>query len=180
MNALTGKRRLPLLAAVGLVVAFLLICSRLSGGLELTVSPVKGGPALLVVPLQPGERFTLHYYHSVENSPIWEEHSLDAEGRIFVEEERYVKFGAGMGRMPGVGRMVRRGDYEVIENMQMPTGNFVLRIGSPGVDHTVIWRGRRTNLSAVAPHVAVQFAARPVSLLYRWWRQLLPHAATPR
>ncbi|MBW2434420.1 MAG: DUF1850 domain-containing protein [Deltaproteobacteria bacterium] len=180
MNALTGKRRLPLLAAVGLVVAFLLICSRLSGGLELTVSPVKGGPALLVVPLQPGERFTLHYYHSVENSPIWEEHSLDAEGRIFVEEERYVKFGAGMGRMPGVGRMVRRGDYEVIENMHMPTGNFVLRIGSPGVDHTVIWRGRRTNLSAVAPHVAVQFAARPVSLLYRWWRQLLPHAATPR
>ncbi|MBW2516290.1 MAG: DUF1850 domain-containing protein [Deltaproteobacteria bacterium] len=180
MNALTGKRRLPLLAAVGLVVAFLLICSRLSGGLELTVSPVKGGPALLVVPLQPGERFTLHYYHSVENSPIWEEHSLDAEGRIFVEEERYVKFGAGMGRMPGVGRMVRRGDYEVIENMQMPTGNFVLRIGSPGVDHTVIWRGRRTNLSAVAPHVAVQFAARPVSLLYRWWRQLWPHAATPK
>ena len=115
----------------------------------------------------------------MENAPIWEVHSLDERGRIFIEEERYLKFGAGMGKMPGVGRMVRRGPYEVIENMHMPTGDFVLRIGSPGVDHTVIWRGTRTNLSAVAPHKAVRFAARPVNRLYRWWRQLFPHPATP-
>jgi uncharacterized membrane-anchored protein len=55
----------------------------------------------------------------------------------------------------------------------------VLRVGSPGVDHTVIWRGRKTNLSSVAPHVAVRFAARPVSLLYRLLRRLVPHPATP-
>ncbi|MGD8493591.1 MAG: DUF1850 domain-containing protein, partial [Desulfobacterales bacterium] len=116
----------------------------------------------------------------VENAPIWEEHSLDAEGRIFIEEERYLKFGAGMGRMPGVGRMVRRGDYEVIEDMHMPTGDFILRVGSPGVDHTVIWRNHRKNLSAVAPHEAVQFAARPVNLLYNLWRRIWPHPATPR
>ena len=121
-----------------------------------------GEKPLLVLPLEPGERFTLHYYHSVENAPIWEEHSLEQKGRIYIEEERYLKFGAGMGRMPGVGRMVKRGPYEVIEDMHMPTGNFILRIGSPGVDHTIIWRGTRTNLSAVAPHVAVQFSARPV------------------
>ncbi len=180
MNALTGKRRLPFMAAAGLVVAFVLIGWRLPGGLELTVKPVKGGPPLLVVPLQPGERFTLHYYHSVENAPIWEEHSLDAEGRIFIEEERYLKFGAGMGRMPGVGRMVRRGDYEVIEDMHLPTGDFILRVGSPGVNHTFIWRGREKNLSAVAPHVAVQFEAQPVSWLYSLWRQIWPHPATPR
>ena len=180
MNTSTGKRRLLLFAAAGLVAAFLFISWCLPGGLVLTVAPLKGGPPILALPLQPGERFTLHYYHSVENAPIWEEHSLDDEGRIFIEEERYLKFGAGMGRMPGVGRMVRRGDYEVIEDMHMPTGDFVLRIGSPGVDHTVIWRGRRKNLSAVAPHVAVQFAARPVSLLHRWWRQIRPHPATPQ
>ena len=179
MNALTGKRRLPLMVAAGLVAAFFLASGRLSGGLELTVTPVQGGAALLVLPLQAGERFTLHYYHSVENAPIWEVHSLDAEGRIFIEEERYVKFGAGMGRMPGVGHMVRRGEYEVIEDMHMPTGDFVLRVGSPGVDHTVIWRGRQTNLSAIAPHVAVQFSARPVSLLYNLWRRMCPHPATP-
>ena len=171
MNRLTGKRRLPLMVAAGLVAAFFLASWRLPGGLELAVMPVKGGAALLMLPLQPGERFTLHYYHSVENAPIWEVHSLDAEGRIFIEEERYLKFGAGMGRMPGVGHMVRRGEYEVIEDMHMPTGDFVLRVGSPGVDHTVIWRGRRTNLSAVAPHAAVQLSlihiSEPTRLLRR-------------
>ena len=179
MNPLTGKRRLPLIVAAGLIVAFVMVSWRLPGGLELTVTPTKGGPPLLAVPMQPGERFTIHYYHSVEKAPVWEEHSLDATGRIYIEEERYLKFGAGMGRMPGVGRMVRRGEYEVIEDMHMPTGNFVLRVGSPGVDHTVIWRDRRKNLSAVAPHVAVKFSARPVSLLYNLWRRLSPHPAMP-
>ncbi|MBC8178227.1 MAG: DUF1850 domain-containing protein [Deltaproteobacteria bacterium] len=143
------------------------------------LTPVlKDGP-LLVLPLEPGERLTIHYYHSVENAPIWEEHSLDEEGRIYIEEERYLKFGAGMGRMPGIGRMVRRGPYEVIENMHMATGDFILRVGSPGVDHTIIWRGTKTNLSAVAPHKAVRFSARPVSLLYKLYRSVFPHSATP-
>ena len=115
----------------------------------------------------------------MENAPIWEEHSLDETGRIYIEEERYLKFGAGMGRMPGVGRMVRRGPYEVIEDMHMPTGDFILRVGGPGVNHTVIWRGVSSNLSAVAPHAAVKFSAQSVSLLYRLRRRLFPHAATP-
>ena len=150
------------------------------GGLELAIVPIKGGRPLLVLPLQPGEPFTIHYYHSVENAPIWETHSLDKDGRIYIEEERYLKFGAGMGRMPGVGRLVYRDPFEVIEDMHMPTGNFVLRIGSPGVNHTVIWRGTRTNLSAMAPHVAVRFSAKPVSLLHRLKRQIHPNPATPR
>ena len=176
---MTRPVRLLVLPAAGLALLSIMVAAILPGGLELKVSPVKGGNPMLVLPLQPGERFTLHYYHSVENAPIWEEHSLDKGGRIYIEEERYLKFGAGMGRMPGVGRMVRRGPYEVIEEMHLPTGNFVLRIGSPGVDHTVIWRGTHTNLSDMAPHTAVRFAARPVSLLYRLWRSIVPHPATP-
>jgi hypothetical protein len=171
--------RRSLLWAAGFGLIFLAVGLLAPGGLELKVAPVKGGPPLLVLPLEPGERFTLHYYHSVENAPIWEEHSLDENGRIYIEEERYLKFGAGMGRMPGVGHMVQRGPYEAIEDMHMPTGNFVLRIGSPGVDHTILWRGTATNLSAVAPHQAVRFSARPVSLIYRWWRRIFPHPATP-
>jgi hypothetical protein len=176
---LTRSARLILLSSAGLVILFLAAAAILPGGLELRVTPVKGGEPLLVLPLQPGERFTLHYFHSVENAPIWEEHSLDRSGRIYIEEERYLKFGAGMGRMPGRGRMVRKGPYEAVENMHMPTGNFILRVGNPGVDHTIIWRGSRTNLSAVAPHVAVRFSARPVSLLHRLWRTVFPHPATP-
>jgi hypothetical protein len=176
---LTNFSRRPLLWAAGFGLIFIMAGLLAPGGLELQVVPVKGGTPLLVLPLEPGERFTLRYYHSVENAPIWEEHSLDETGRIYIEEERYLKFGAGMGRMPGVGHMVQRGPYEAIENMHMPTGNFVLRIGSPGVDHTIMWRGTATNLSAVAPHQAVRFSARPVSLLYAWWRRIFPHPATP-
>ncbi len=172
------SRRLVFFAA-GCVAVLALAAALIPGGLELRVVPVKDGAPLLVLPMKPGERFTVHYYHSVENAPIWEVHSLDQKGRIYIEEERYLKFGAGMGRMPGVGRMVKRGPYEVIEDMHLPTGDFILRVGSPGVDHTVIWRGQRKNLSAVAPHVAVRFSARPVSLLHCWWRRIFPHPATP-
>ena len=173
----------PLRAAIwGAVAAFALlfwVARLLPGGLELRIIPVDKADPLLVLPLDVHEPFTLHYMHSVENAPIWETHSLDEKGRIYIEEERYLKFGAGMGRMPGVGRMVQRGPHEVIENMHMPTGDFVLRIGSSGVDHTVLWRGKKTNLSRVAPHRAVQFSAQPVSLLYRSFRLLFPHRATP-
>lgn len=168
--SIAGLLSLLAVAAVGLM----------PDGLELAVTPVRGDGPLLVLPMQPNERFTIRYYHSVENAPIWEVHSLDANGQIFIEEERYLKFGAGMGRMPEVGRMVRRGDYEVIEDMHMPTGDFVLRIGSAGVDHTVIWRGVEKNLSAVAPHVAVLFSARKVSRIQRIWRSGFPHIATPK
>lgn len=171
--------RLPQFGAPALCVILVLVFFLGPDGLELRLMPVKGGPPILVLPMEPGERFTIHYYHSVENAPIWEEHSLDAEGRIYIEEERYLKFGAGMGRMPGIGRMVHRGGYEVVEDMHMPTGDFILRIGSPGVDHTVIWRGLRKNLSVVAPHMAVRFSARRVSRVYSLWRKAFPHAATP-
>ncbi|MGD9300160.1 MAG: DUF1850 domain-containing protein [Desulfobacterales bacterium] len=173
------RSRLFLYLAAGSILSLFALAMFIPSGLELQVTPVKGGPPLLVLPMEPGELFTLHYYHSVEDAPIWEEHSLDEKGRIFIEEERYLKFGAGMGRMPGVGRMVQRGPYEVIEDMHMPTGNFILRVGSPGVNHTVIWREHSTNLSAVVPHVAVQFSAKPVSILYCLWRKVFPHPATP-
>ena len=126
----------------------------------------------MVLPLKPDERFTIHYYHSVENAPIWEVHSMDRSGRIFIEEERYEKFGAGMGKMPGVGRMVRRDNLEVIEDMNMVVGAFILRVGSPGVDHTLIWRDKRFNLSAAVPHKAVQFQGKPSSLLNQIYRSI--------
>jgi hypothetical protein len=179
MSGSIRGRRLFIYVAAGLTLTLLALALLPGGGLELKIVPVKGGPPLLVLPMEPGERFTLQYYHSVENAPIWEEHSLDEKGNIYIEEERYLKFGAGMGRMPGVGRMVRRGPYEVIEDMHMPTGDFILRIGSRGVDHTVIWRGLATNLSSMAPHQAVRFSARPVSLLRSWWRRFFSHPATP-
>jgi hypothetical protein len=174
----TGKQwmRIAVICCV-LVAALFLTGFHLSGGLLLRVVPVHGTTPLAEIWLAPGDTFTIRYFHSVENAPIWETHSVDADGRIFIEEERYLKFGAGMGKMPGVGRMVQRGPYEVIEQMHMPTGDFVLRIGSPGVDHTLIRGEKQINLSALAPHTAVRFKAQPASMLYRIWHQDLKRTA---
>ena len=165
-------------ALAGLLIA-LLAALWLPGGLELTVSPVKGGGPLLVLPLRPGERFTLHYVHSVDRAPIWEEHSVDEQGRLYIEEERFVMVGAGMGDLPGRGQWSGRDGLQMIKNMHDPVGDFVLRVGSPGVDHTVLWRGTATNLTRMAAGRAVRFQARPVSLLYRVWRMINPHPRTP-
>ena len=144
------------------------------GELELRLVLVESGREILALPMEPGEPFVIRYFHSVENSPIWETHSLDARGRIFIEEEKYLKFGAGMGKMPRVGRMVRRGIYEVIEDMHMPVGRFVLRVGSGSVDHTLIWRGRSFPLSQEYTHEAVQFSGAPVGWIHRFFHSRVP------
>jgi len=154
-----------LFCVLGLVASLLLTILATPGGVQLRLTLVDEKTPFLVFPLSPGERFTIHYYHSVENAPIWEEHSMDKTGKIYIEEERYEKFGAGMGKMPGVGRMVKKGIYEAITDMHMPLGDFILRVGSPGVDHTIIWRDKQYNLSDTMPHKAVLFSGEQVSLL---------------
>lgn len=161
------------LAAVVCLAFFLILAARLMpGGLKLKITHAADDSPVLILPLEVNERFTIHYYHSVENAPIWEEHAMDETGRLFIEEERYEKFGAGMGKMPGIGRMVTRGKYEAITDMHMPTGNFVLRVGSRGVDHTILWRDRRFNLSETLPHKAVRFSGEPASLLWKIYQTL--------
>lgn len=164
--------RWTFLGLAGAASLLLILAALWPGGLELTLIPVKGGRPLLALPFEPGERFTLHYFHSVEDSPIWEIHSLDREGRIYIEEERYLKVMAGMGYLPGRGRMVQRGEYEVIEGMHWPVGEMILRVGEPGVDHTLIWRGRRFNLSARVAGQALRFQGRRISLLGSWWERV--------
>lgn len=171
--------RPALTALAGLFAAVLWVWSAGPGGVELAVVPVRGGPPLWVGLLDPGERFTLHYVHSVDREPIWEVHSVDAAGRIYVEDERFVMVGAGMGDLPGRGRWTGSGGLQVIEGMHYPVGEFVLRVGSPGVDHTIEWRGTAVNLSERVPGEPVRFTTRPVPRLTRWVRTLLRPAADP-
>ncbi len=177
MNATRWSRRAAL-ASSGLLAIVGVLASQ-PGGLELTVAPVGSGAPLLVAPLEPGERFTLRYVHSVDRQPVWEVHAADPDGRIFVEEERFVMVGAGMGDLPGRGVWTGDGRTQAIRGMHYPVGAFVLRVGSPGVDHTILWRGTETHLSAMAAGKAVRVEARPVSRLHRLWRRVFPHPAKP-
>jgi len=159
---------------LGTGLAFVVVVCRQPGGLELVISPFGGGEPIVVVPLEPGERFTLHYTHSVDRAPIWEDHSVDSEGNIYIEEERFVMFGAGMGHVPGRGTLTSRGPLQVIENIHQPIGDFVLRVGGEDVNHTLIWRGTSVCLSRLTPGRAMVVRARVVSLPSRLWRGLAP------
>ena len=151
-----------------------------SGGVELSVTRVGTGEELWSALLEPGEQFTLRYVHSVDRTPIWEVHSIAATGDIFVEEERFVMIGAGMGDLPGRGRWTGGDGLQAIKDLHYRVGEFVLRVGSAGVAHTLIWRGTETNLSELAEGEAVLVSGRPVSQLHRIWRHLSPHPATPQ
>ncbi len=172
---MSRSARPVLLFLAGLILLFVVLSWRVPAGLELTLTPVAGKTPLLVYPIRPGERFTLHYIHSVNHRPIWEEHSVDPEGRIYVEEERFVSFSAGMGYWEGHGRLVKRGEHQVIEDIHWPVGRFILRVGGPGVDHTIIWRGRSTSLSRLVPGQALVVAVRKVGLMRRLWCWLFPY-----
>jgi hypothetical protein len=152
-----------------LALALVLAAAWLPGGLELVICPKDGGQPLVVVPLEPGEHFTLRYIHSVDRAPVWEVHSIDQRGNIYIEQERFVMFGAGMGHWPGHGTLTSRGPYQIIENIHAPIGEFVLRVGERDVDHTIIWREKPLHLSRLAPGRAVLISARPVNLLQRLW-----------
>lgn len=128
---------------------------------------MEGGSPLLGLPMRPGEEFTLHYIHSVDQEPIWEVHSVGPDGTIYIEEEILVMFGAGMGELPGRGRLTGRGDLQVIEDMHDAIGEFVLRVGRPGVDHTIWWRDEKFNLTRIAAGRAVRVRARQINLLRR-------------
>jgi len=157
--------RIILLCAAGLGFFGWLVGSWAPGGLELRLSSIKDGRIDIRYPLQPGERFVLQYFHSVNHMPVWEVLYADREGTLYIEETRFISFNAGMGHWPGHGNHVKRGNFQVLENIHKPLPRFILRVGNPGVDHTLTWRGRSTNLSNLAPGLALEVKAHRISLL---------------
>ena len=151
------------------VLALVVLSGWLPARLELIVRDCDSGESLLILPLSAGERFVLHYIHSVDRAPIWEVHSVDRAARIYLEEERFAIFGAGMGHWSGHGNLTTRDRWQVIERIHAPIGHFLLRVGSPGVAHTIIWREQDFNLSAESAGRLVEISARWVSFWQRVW-----------
>lgn len=159
--------RAALAAFVGLVI-FLILPSQY----RLTVT-VRGEKAPLVdLLIREGERFTVAYRHSVNGLPVRDVHTIDAGGRIILLEEQFAALSAGMGNWPGHGRLVMRGRDQVIEGIDRPIGEFTLRVGGPEVDHAILFRGHRYELSSLAPGRAVRVSIRRKSPACRLFEML--------
>ncbi len=126
----------PLMGAAGEVHD--LVCRELPAGTE-----------VLRLPLDPGETFTIRYIHSVDRTPVFEIFGLDEEGCLTLRATYFKMFGAGMGHWPGRGRLEHDGRWTWIRDIHERLGSFVLRVGSPAVDHTLLYRGREIRLSPV-------------------------------
>ena len=111
---------------------------------------------LLSIPLSYGQTLTLRYIHSVDRTPVFEVFTANRDHGLILEETYFRQFGAGMGHWPGHGKVISDGEWIRIINIHKALGRFVLRVGSPGVDHTLIMHGREWNLSKRASGCRVE------------------------
>ncbi len=127
----------------------------------LPLNPAEAQPSLLIrdyrndstvfeIPLNSTQTFTIRYIHSVDHSPVFEVFSFKKEKGIILNETYFRMFGAGMGHWEGHGTVVQEGEWIKIKEINCPLGKFLLRVGSIGVDHTIIINENEWNLSRMA------------------------------
>ena len=102
---------------------------------------------LLRVPLADNETFTIRYIHSVDHAPVYEVFEVNRDGCLALQATYFQMFGAGMGHIQGRGYVDFDGQWTWIRDIHQPLGSFILRVGSPSVDHTLIYREQETHLS---------------------------------
>lgn len=120
---------------------------------QLVVSNFSTAEVIVSLEVQIGDRFTIRYIHSVDKTPVFEEFRLDQEKGLILEKTWFKMFGAGLGHWPGHGNLSQDAKWITIDNIEQPLGSFILRIGSPSVGHTIIYKQQIINLSNRAPGV---------------------------
>jgi len=138
----------------GLILLFLLPAmsvSAVAGQPHLVVRDYASGKIIMSLKVKRGDRFTIRYIHSVDKKPIFEQFRLDTKNGLVLEKTWFRIFGAGLGHWPGHGQLTQKDGWITIDKMNYTLGSFVLRIGSPGVDHTILYHQQEINLSALAP-----------------------------
>lgn len=140
--------------AAGLILLFSLMAGSASAAASqpnLVVRDFDSGKIILSLKVKSGDLFTIRYIHSVDKKPIFEQFRLDPGRGLVLEKTWFRMFGAGLGHWPGHGQLTQKDGWITIDKIDYTLGSFVLRIGSPGVDHTILYRQQKINLSALAP-----------------------------
>jgi hypothetical protein len=117
---------------------------------QLCVRDCNAEKMLLKIPVEYGQSFTIRYIHSVDISPVFEVFRVEKGIGLVLEETYFRMFGAGMGHWQGHGQLVHDGKWTRIKAINDPVGSFILRIGSKGVDHTILLGEQAINLSEIA------------------------------
>lgn len=102
---------------------------------------------LLRLPLRADETFTIRYIHSVDHTPVFEIFEITPDGRLALNGTYFQMFGAGMGHWEGRGTLDFDGRWTWIRDIHEPLDAFILRVGAPTVNHTILYRDQEISLS---------------------------------
>ena len=146
----------------------------IGGGLLALLLSVSGGTALadvLVVShfdgrviarvaAPEGTGWCILWNHSVKGFPVSDCYENRA-GRMVLVNSQQPDFAAGLGHIPGRGRLESdgKGGYRILDiNEPVPGDAYVLRPGAGAVDHRLMIDGTVLSLSAIAPRARIRIA----------------------
>ena len=122
-----------------------------------------GGQRVAVVPAAPGTSFTIHFIHSVQKTPVWENLAVAPDGSSFVlHSTRYQSFGVGLPFLEQEGNFRQEGDYYIMDDMERHFPRLTLRTGV-GTKLTLTLGGRRYRLyESYPPGTPVELFVSPL------------------
>jgi hypothetical protein len=124
----------------------------------LSIRDCRSGRIVLEIPVSYGQPFVLRYTHSVDLTPVFEVFRPVKDRGILLVETYFRMFGAGMGHWEGHGVVVEEEGWIRIKDIDRMLGSFFLRVGSRGVDHTLLVNGKEWDLSGIAEGRLVEIA----------------------
>jgi len=111
----------------------------------LQVVEVSTGQALLLVPLEPGQEFTLIYTHSVHKSPVVEIFTIQPPEGLLLKKIGFKDYGVGMPYSTPHKFILGVDGFFWIEAIDDPLGSFTLRVQEIP-QHRLVLSGREINL----------------------------------
>lgn len=131
-----------------------------AGGAPVLRVEAEDGRQLLAVSLATDPDWVVTWNHSVTGVRVSDHYSYE-DGLMLLTRSHTPAFDAGLGHIPGRGRVVSDGahGYWILDlDEPVPGNGYWLRVGSPRVDHAIVHAGRRYSLSAEAAGLRVRVA----------------------
>jgi hypothetical protein len=78
--------------------------------------------------INPGDRFTFKYIHSVQKTPVYEVFTIDEKGRVVLVETRVMSLGHGLPAPRRDEEYAIEEDFLVIRNLNRNVGRLLIRV----------------------------------------------------
>lgn len=115
--------------------------------------------------LQPGDRFSLMYRHSVELCPVWDYFRIDGRCRLILDETVFGSSNTGLPSVLGAGERFTRGEKTSrISNMQRILPAIEIWVKRP-YENTLELGGQRIPLAELAGDTLLRLHIREMTLL---------------